>query len=118
LLLYVRARVGQLSRFIFLLLPEMEKLLEAKLDKLDDHNYGVWEARVQMYLDMADVSDVVHIGILDDATESARKKDKQARAFLGAHVSNQYLSLFKKSATAKAFCIHASSRSPSCKMFT
>jgi hypothetical protein len=75
--------------------------IDVECPKLDDTNYGLWEPRIEQLLDLEDCSEAVFDGLGEAPDAALRKQDRKARALIGAHLSNQYLSVYKKSATAE-----------------
>ena len=76
--------------------------VEVKLEQLADTNWGTWAPRMQMLLTMEGYAKIVKDGLGAEPTEADTDKDNRAKAVIGAHVSDLYLGVYQKAATAKA----------------
>jgi hypothetical protein len=76
--------------------------IEMMVVPLGDDNYGTWCPRMEMLLTVEGLMAIVREGVDEDATAADIEKDAKSRAMIGSHLSDQYLSLYKESASAKA----------------
>jgi hypothetical protein len=94
----------------------MNTTIDMKIDPLKDNNYDSWNVRMFQLLVLKGLDDIVETGPIDhdDADNddenapaipadvlASRALDKKAKALIGAHLSDQFLSLYRSSATAK-----------------
>jgi Reverse transcriptase (RNA-dependent DNA polymerase)/gag-polypeptide of LTR copia-type/Integrase core domain/GAG-pre-integrase domain len=85
---------------------------DVKIDVLKDNNFDSWCVRIDQLLVLKGLDDIVSSGphaAVDAANgisaamvTQSKKDDKRARALIGAHISDQYIPLYRASATAKA----------------
>jgi hypothetical protein len=75
---------------------------EVDFDKLNDTNYGTWASRKEMLLVLKDCIDVVRTGLNLESTVEAGQEN-QARALIGSHVGDMYLSPYSSSSSARNY---------------